>query len=138
MGAGHLIRAVLIAAATAVGAWLLGWLSALVIQYVGRRRYVRLLSQVSRSCRRPWRAVPLVVTELGRAAPYRDRRHGTTGHPARARDRSDRLLRLADGQGTVRLSRMRRYIGYPSTSPVAAASSRRVELTAPPAEGEEC
>jgi small-conductance mechanosensitive channel len=64
MGTGELMRAALLAGGAAVCAWLLGWLSAWLVELVSRRRYELLLAKLSHSCRRPWRVLLLVGAEL--------------------------------------------------------------------------
>ncbi|MEV0457056.1 mechanosensitive ion channel family protein [Catellatospora methionotrophica] len=71
MDAEHLLRAVVVVAAALLAALLAGWLSAVVVRRVGRRRYRRFLEHLSQACRRPWRAL-LVVVALLVALPLTD------------------------------------------------------------------
>ncbi|GIH02843.1 mechanosensitive ion channel protein MscS [Rhizocola hellebori] len=64
MSTGELTRAALLAGGAAVCAWLLGLLSAWLVELVSRRRYELLLAKLSHSCRRPWRITLLVSAEL--------------------------------------------------------------------------
>ncbi|MEU8080544.1 mechanosensitive ion channel family protein [Catellatospora citrea] len=71
MDAERLLRAVVVVTAALLAAMVAGWLSALVVRRIGRRRYRRFMEQLSQACRRPWRAM-LVVVALLVALPFTD------------------------------------------------------------------